>query len=247
MLENVKHDEHTMGKVYQVLVSSGFTNSEAAGVVSKFQNAGILFRERDNNPEVEGVIDLDLKGKELSEAIGIAAGALTACWDNLSGAGVFEGARASDIVAQLEHRIYAEISDDNEAKSDGGPELTEWIEKQEEERRAWAVSTVIELFKSADVWNSDKLIPMAGDIEAFVKGPETEDPDLHDQDAFDTWGVVMTEQIAETLYGNSVSDLTDQERNYIETKLDDTSDKLTKAGVRFKNGEKFERLIDPQP
>lgn len=39
--------------------------------------------------------------KTLSEVIGVGAGAISACWGNLSGAGVFESTRAKGIVDEM--------------------------------------------------------------------------------------------------------------------------------------------------
>lgn len=169
-------------------------------------------------------------------------------------------AAASDAISGLQNegivfreRVVGEglyITDENpNAKVDAteGPvnaQPKEWIERQEEERRAWAVNTACAAIEHASAWSTNSLIELAGKIEAYVKGPEKEDPDLHDQDAFDTWGVVMTEQLSEMLFSKSTADLTDQERDFIEARLNDFSDSLTKQGVRFKNGERFDRLVD---
>lgn len=45
------HDDNTMRKVYDVLRKNGYLPDEIPGVISDFQNAGILFRER--SPEEE--------------------------------------------------------------------------------------------------------------------------------------------------------------------------------------------------
>jgi len=190
--ENLYHDENTMGKVYAVLLHAGHTNAEISGIVSEFQNAGILFRER--GPEV-----------------------------------IPEPVHEDHPAAQTE---------DTE-----GPQLSEWIERQAEERRAWAISTAIEHLKEYTSFNQDTVIELAGKIEAFVIGPPKEDPDLHDQDAFDTWGVVMTEQLSAIHFLKKPSEPIDEERARIETLLNEWSDSLTKQGVRFKNGEVFDRLV----
>lgn len=114
----------------------------------------------------------------------------------------------------------------------------EWIERQEEERRAWAVSTAVEYARHSD--GPVGIVGLAGQIEEFVKGSSDEDPDLHDQDAFDTWGLVTLELLSEVLYQKMTPDLTNQQRDYIEARLTDLSDALTKSGVRFKTGKVIE-------
>lgn len=116
----------------------------------------------------------------------------------------------------------------------------EWIERQEEERRAWAINTSADIIKTADIWDEDSLINMAAKIEAFVKGSSDEDPDLHDQDAFDTWGLVTLELLSEVLFQKMTPDLANEQRDYIEDRLTDLSDALTKSGVRFKTGKVIE-------
>lgn len=44
--ENVKNDEGTMTKVYDALRECGYLPDDIPGVISAFQNRGILFRER---------------------------------------------------------------------------------------------------------------------------------------------------------------------------------------------------------
>ena len=45
-LEEGYHDENTMNKVYEALRENGFLPADIPGVISSFQNRGILFRER---------------------------------------------------------------------------------------------------------------------------------------------------------------------------------------------------------
>lgn len=49
--------------------------------------------------------ELNLGVLSLEEAVGVAVGAATTCWENLSGAGVFQSERASAIAQQLHERI----------------------------------------------------------------------------------------------------------------------------------------------
>lgn len=117
------------------------------------------------------------------------------------------------------------------------PEVTEaeqpkeWIERQEEERRAWAIGTAVEHLSNPGHRHDGELIPLAEKIEAYVKGNQ-EDPDLHDQDALDNWGVVMTACVNETDIPTNVFEH--------EVWLNNLQNELTKAGVRFKNGKVLE-------
>lgn len=185
----------------------------------------------------------------LAEAVYQAVGAASVCWSDGTN-GVFEDGKARRVAEQLLDRIkqeYVEIdrigAELCTTEADAKEQPQEWIERQEEERRAWAIGEANDHLKQQPTpgTTGSALLKLAGEIEAFVKGPQ-EDLDLHDQDAFDTWGVVMTEQLAEMLYREPPSGMTDQQRDYVEARLNDFSDSLTKSGVRLKNGEKFERL-----
>lgn len=51
--------------------------------------------------EHEGVTSMIREADTLEEAVWLSIGAASACWDNLSGAGVFESERAAAISATL--------------------------------------------------------------------------------------------------------------------------------------------------
>lgn len=128
-----------------------------------------------------------------------------------------------------------------------GPELTEWIERQQEERRAWAVTASVETLRYADQWTAETLVDMAGKLEAFVKGPEPEDPDLHDQDALDLFYVLYAEDAqagVEFMRSHGFEEAPTEEQ--VVEAAEKLLDRMSKNGIRLKNGEKFERLIDPQ-
>lgn len=94
------HDDKTLDKVADVLRKNGYLPDEIPGVISDFQNAGILFRER--GPEFP---DLELETKDLEEAVFTALGAASTCWENLNKAGIFESDRCKNIGDQLIKRI----------------------------------------------------------------------------------------------------------------------------------------------
>lgn len=124
-----------------------------------------------------------------------------------------------------------------------GPELTEWIERQQEERRAWAVTASVETLRYADQWTAETLVDMAGKLEAFVKGPEPEDPDLHDQDALDLFYVLYAEDAqagVEFMRSHGFEDAPTEEQ--VVEAAEKLLDRMSKNGIRLKNGEKFERL-----
>lgn len=47
------YDEGTLAKVYEAFRDNGYGTTEAADVVTSMQNAGILFRERADDPSGE--------------------------------------------------------------------------------------------------------------------------------------------------------------------------------------------------
>lgn len=51
--------------------------------------------------EHERIVDAIQSADTLEEAVGLSIGAASACWDNLSGAGVFESERAAVITETL--------------------------------------------------------------------------------------------------------------------------------------------------
>lgn len=133
-------------------------------------------------------------------------------------------------------------------------ESKEWVERQEEERRAWAVNTAVEYARGRQGVRVN-LVGLARDIEEFVIGPEKEDPDLHDQDALDQFFVLYAEDAAAGIEFMSECFVQDEEkRQYVPFEgptdeqvnqaAENLLDKMSKAGVRLKNGEKFERLLN---
>lgn len=176
-MENLTHNELTLDKVHQVLLRAGHERDQIPGIISDFQNEGILFREREE---------------------------------------------------ETDEKFDAELCTTEEPR--------EWIERQEEERRAWAIGEAIRVIREADTWDVEALIETAKSIEAFVKGPQ-EDPDLHDQDALDAVYTFYAEDAkagVEYLGSLGVHQPTAEEIEQAATNL---IDKLTKAGVRFKRGQ----------
>lgn len=108
----------------------------------------------------------------------------------------------------------------------------EWIEHQEEERRAWAVNTAIEHIRTWDEVSHGDVLKLAGEIVTFVKGEEKKD--LNDVDAQDTFYAVMAEKIEEHFDEGVMTDAALSEA------LIDIVDALAKAGVRLKDGERTE-------
>lgn len=113
-------------------------------------------------------------------------------------------------------------------------QLKEWIERQEEERRAWAMGSAIETLKYASAWDGDTLVQLAGKFEAFVIGNQ-EDPDLHDQDALDNFAVSAAKVMGWVGPPEDEAEAWDRSRI-----LDALELECTKAGVRFKNGKVLE-------
>lgn len=61
--------------------------------------------------EVKGVVDLNLKDAvSLTQAIHLAVGAASMCWENVEAAGIFDSDRAHDIATQLEHDVRRRIN-----------------------------------------------------------------------------------------------------------------------------------------
>lgn len=99
MDDELYYDENTLNKVREVLRKNGYLAIEIPGVMLDFQNAGILFRERQPYP------DLEFSSMDLEQAVFTALGAASSCWENLEGAGVFESDRCKNIGDQLIARI----------------------------------------------------------------------------------------------------------------------------------------------
>lgn len=114
------------------------------------------------------------------------------------------------------------------------PDPLEWIEHQDQERRAWAIGETLRSIQYATTWDADTVIDMAGKIEAFVIGNQ-EDPDLHDQDALDNVAVSVAKVLGWTAMPEDEAEAWDRTRI-----LDTIELECTKAGVRFKNGKVLE-------
>lgn len=174
-----------------------------------------------------------------------------------------EAARIIDELADL--GLLFETSGDPvaEEKSDAsidvtvntGPELKEWIEHQEGERRAWAITTAIDHMTTWNNVRKDDVVKLAREIEEFVKGPEKEDPDLHDQDALDQFYALYAEDAQNGVEFMRVAYIdgpdgraipfpapTDED---VAQAAENLLDKMSMSGIRLKNGEKFERLLEP--
>lgn len=224
-MENVTHNEDTLKKVYQVLIKDGHhTQSEASDLVGAMQNAGILFREKGPD-QVKQVLELGLEDLPLSEAVGICLGAVSACWEDLAHAGTFESTKASEIMNKLMARIEQEMVANAEVKEEVvTAEPKEWIERQDQERRAWAIGSATEVLRMADAWDQNALIALSKQIVDYVKG---ESGDLHDTEALDAFHVELTAVLID-----EGLDLDSEEFLDLTTKAQDA---ITTAGVRFKN------------
>lgn len=132
----------------------------------------------------------------------------------------------------VEKGVYLTTEDPDAKDAPEKEQPQEWIERQEE-RRAWAIGESVRYLRDTIEADSANLISTATAIEAFVKGDQ-EDPDLHDQDALDNFGVVMTQILTDDLAEGIKSDA------HLEMALNHIQNQLTIAGVRFKNGKVLE-------
>lgn len=105
----------------------------------------------------------------------------------------------------------------------------EWIERQEEERRAWAIGRSVEILQHADSWDQSTIIDLAKQIVNYVKG---ENADLNDVAATDAFYLVVGEMLEEREASDDIQ--------LIEDFLIKVVDRLAKEGVRLKDGEKLE-------
>lgn len=101
----------------------------------------------------------------------------------------------------------------------------EWIEQQEEERRAWAIGSAIEILQHADSWDQSTIIDLAKQIVEYVKG---ENSDLNDVVATDTFYMVVGEMFEERESSDDIQ--------LLEDFLIKVVDRLAKEGVRLKDG-----------
>lgn len=108
----------------------------------------------------------------------------------------------------------------------------EWIERQEEERRAWAVGQSVEILQHADSWDQSTIIDLAKQIVNYVKGENADLNDVAATDAFYLIAGTRLEQFMEVVH----EDLPEA----IEEFFIDLVDELAKNGVRLKDGEKLE-------
>lgn len=228
-MENVKHDHNTINKVMRVLiVNGGHTQSEASELINEFANAGILFRER-GEELMTPVDDMGLANLPMTEAIHLAIGAASMCWIPSPGDAVFDDQRAADVALQLKNRVQLFVQETvpTVAETDTKAEQPkEWIEQQEQERRAWAVNAAVE-------WNASDIVQTATEIVEFVKAP-IENPDLNDVQATDTFYLVMGEKIGDQEDWMATMSVEVSEF------LIDCVDALAKEGVRLKDGKRLE-------
>lgn len=106
----------------------------------------------------------------------------------------------------------------------------EWIEHQEEERRAWAVSEAVRVARE---WpdGGEALVPLAEKIVTFVKGSN---PDFNDVEAMDEFYLTMNEAI-ELEFEEGI-----KTEEQVHEFLVNTVDTLVKRGVRLKDGKRLE-------
>lgn len=223
-MENLTHNEDTLNKVMRTLISVGHhTQDEATNIISSLQNAGIKFREVRSEEEVGEIINMGLNDVGITEAVHLSIGAASMAWEEPPTA-VFDDQRASEIAQQLVKRIKTEV--DAHAGSKDQPTETaepkEWVERQEEERRAWAVSSAIEAGAADIIGEADKLVK-------FVKGDK--DEDLHDQEALDAFHVELASVIVDEV-ANDGRTVTSE---WLSGVTDKAQDAITEAGVRLKN------------
>lgn len=139
-------------------------------------------------------------------------------------------AMAEEIVYTLQRNGFYITTEDPDAKDSPETEAPkEWIERQEEERRAWAIGEAVRYLRELP-GTGEELVNVAAEIEKFVKGSQ-EDPDLHDQDALDNVAVSVAKVLGWTEPPETEAEGADRTRI-----LDTIELECTKAGVRFKNG-----------
>ena len=131
---------------------------------------------------------------------------------------------------------FGRITTADPVETDDKPENTqaeqpkEWIERQEEERRAWAIGQSVEILQHADSWDQSTIIDLAKQIVNYVKG---ENADLNDVAATDAFYLIAGEMLEEF-------DEVEHSTEEIEDFLIKVVDRLAKEGVRLKDGEKLE-------
>lgn len=87
---------------------TGVPDEGTTTCVKRIGHPGDIHEDWDGN-QVEGVREVEKPEKifdwttstPIEEAVGQAIGAASACWENLSGAGIFESTRAKQIVDEL--------------------------------------------------------------------------------------------------------------------------------------------------
>ena len=109
--------EHEANAVRRAVGRGGFKKTDPLADVPLMPDGSVLStpinqlhqaEQGNTTGQVKGVVDLNLKETEsLGEAIRVAVGAASACWTQLSGAGIFDSDRALDIAAQLEHHFHS--------------------------------------------------------------------------------------------------------------------------------------------
>lgn len=176
----------------------------------------------------------------LEEAVYQAVGAASVCWSDGTN-GVFEDGKARNVAEQLLERIKQEVTEFS-AEVDAQPK--EWVERQEEERRAWAINSAIEYARHTG--NPVSLTGLAEQIVDFVKGPETVDPDLHDQDSVDLFYVLYAEHAEPGLEylrnagGNLLAIPIPEE---VQEAAEQLLDKMTKNGIRLRPGKTIDEVL----
>lgn len=77
--------------------------SEVDAICERLQEltAGPAAVEAGRDADAASIVDTIREADTLEEAIGLAVGGASACWDNLDGAGVFESTRAAAILDTL--------------------------------------------------------------------------------------------------------------------------------------------------
>lgn len=168
--------------------------------------------------------DFGWSGQSIEEVVYQAVGAASVCWSDTPH-GVFEDGKARNVAEQLLSRIREEIGSEDLECNTLAEQPKEWIERQQEERRAWAIGEAVRVVRE---WpdGGETLIPLAEKIEAFVKKGTDEESDLNDVAATDTFYMVAAEMFFDGV------EMTEEQNEILIALVD----KLAKHGVRLKDG-----------